>query len=632
MAMDKNYQEVEIFLSGHDLPKLDTFSKSDPFLVVYMKSGYGKQWREVGRTETIMDNHFPIFEKRFNVNYIFEQEQNIRIDAYDEDKKNARSLESHDYVGSVDFVLGEIVHYPGGTMRKVLVATRGNRKGKKVRNTNSKKYTTITIKVEEIEQCNHLIHLNLGASKLPKMDWFGSGDPFLEFFRMGQGDSTSNSMAKVFSTEVLKNNSNPVWKPIRMEVARLCNGDFDRPLVIKCQDWNSNGKSDFIGEIQTSLNELIKMQGQSVPFTRPKKPGKKFGTLNVQRSFLQERYTFVEYLRGGLDMRLLLAIDFTGSNGHYLDIGTLHYIRKETGTSKYMDAISEVGSIVEVYNENKIFSCWGFGAILGHGRVTQHCFPLTLTNDPNVKGTGGVLTAYKNALLSKQLNFSGPTLFEHIIKAAKVIASESTPKKQVYSTLLILTDGVVTDMQKTVNAIVDAANLPLSIIIVGIGPADFKNMEILDADDTPLVSSEGVKMDRDIVQFVPYRDFAGREQGALAQAVLAELPDQVIDYYTKMKILPNKPTPAQMYGKDAFMAETTMSSIGLVQSGAQEAPPIYTFDEQKEQEQLPPGWEKKYDENSGKHFYIDHNTHQTSWTAPKTDVLESSPRTSGVGC
>ena len=37
-------------------------------------------------------------------------------------------------------------------------------------------------------------------------------------------------------------------------------------------------------------------------------------------------------------------------------------------------------------------------------------------------------------------------------------------------------DGVITDMGKTVDRIVDASNLPLSIVIVGVGNADFSNM------------------------------------------------------------------------------------------------------------------------------------------------------------
>ena len=52
-----------------------------------------------------------------------------------------------------------------------------------------------------------------------------------------------------------------------------------------------------------------------------------------------------------------------------------------------------------------------------------------------------------------------------------------------YNILMILTDGVINDMNETINVIVDASFLPISIIIIGIGYADFTNMNILDADD-----------------------------------------------------------------------------------------------------------------------------------------------------
>lgn len=39
----------------------------------------------------------------------------------------------------------------------------------------------------------------------------------------------------------------------------------------------------------------------------------------------------------------------------------------------------------------------------------------------------------------------------------------------------------------------------MSIIIVGIGNENFDNMNILDADEVPLISSWGEKMSRDIV-------------------------------------------------------------------------------------------------------------------------------------
>jgi len=55
-------------------------------------------------------------------------------------------------------------------------------------------------------------------------------------------------------------------------------------------------------------------------------------------------------------------------------------------------------------------------------------------------------------------------------------------------------------MEDTIEKIVDGSSLPLSIIIVGIGSADFSMMEALDGDVTPLYSKKLKSYrDRDIV-------------------------------------------------------------------------------------------------------------------------------------
>lgn len=46
----------------------------------------------------------------------------------------------------------------------------------------------------------------------------------------------------------------------------------------------------------------------------------------------------------------------------------------------------------------------------------------------------------------------------------------------------MITDGVINDMQQTIDEVVRGSQLPLSIIIVGVGNADFDSMEQLDAD------------------------------------------------------------------------------------------------------------------------------------------------------
>ena len=98
----------------------------------------------------------------------------------------------------------------------------------------------------------------------------------------------------------------------------------------------------------------------------------------------------------------------------------------------------------------------------------------------------------------------------------------------IYQVLLILTDGAIHDMSAVKDLIVGLAGLPCSIIIVGIGNADFSMMDELDGDHEVLTDSYGNKIKRDIVQFVRLNDCLQREN--LAEEVLKEIPAQMSQY------------------------------------------------------------------------------------------------------
>ena len=113
---------------------------------------------------------------------------------------------------------------------------------------------------------------------------------------------------------------------------------------------------------------------------------------------------------------------------------------------------------------------------------------------------------------------------------------------QQYQILLIITDGIINDMPKTIDEIVRGADLPLSIVIVGVGEADFERMDVLDADEEPLYSKKYKKfMARDIVQFVPFREFRN-DAFKLAKETLQEIPGQLVDYFQKRGIQPRPNT------------------------------------------------------------------------------------------
>ena len=80
---------------------------------------------------------------------------------------------------------------------------------------------------------------------------------------------------------------------------------------------------------------------------------------------------------------------------------------------------------------------------------------------------------------------------------------------------------------------------------MGVGSADFSAMDELDADEEPLYSQRYRKqMSADIVQFVPFRDFANNPM-QLAKETLEEVPGQVLNYFRRRGIRPNPATEAQ---------------------------------------------------------------------------------------
>mmetsp|Transcript_14330 Transcript_14330/g.42027 ORF Transcript_14330/g.42027 Transcript_14330/m.42027 type:complete len:460 (-) Transcript_14330:3173-4552(-) len=72
------------------------------------------------------------------------------------------------------------------------------------------------------------------------------------------------------------------------------------------------------------------------------------------------RPTFVDYISGGAELQMCVAIDYTGSNGDPRIPGTLHYMHQDSHLNDYEKAISAVGSIVAKYDSDKKNPCLGF--------------------------------------------------------------------------------------------------------------------------------------------------------------------------------------------------------------------------------------------------------------------------------
>uniref|UniRef100_A0A9J7YG61 Copine 8 n=1 Tax=Cyprinus carpio carpio TaxID=630221 RepID=A0A9J7YG61_CYPCA len=487
--------KVEITVSCRNLLDRDTFSKSDPICVLYTQGIGSKEWREFGRTEVIDNTLNPDFVRKFILDYFFEERQNLKFD------------------------LG----IPG------------------------KKCGTIIVKAEELSNCRESVMMQFCGNKLDKKDFFGKSDPFLVFYRSNE-DGTFTICHK---TEVVKNNLNPVWQAFKMPVRALCNGDYDRTIKVEVYDWDRDGGHDFIGEFSTSYRELSRGQSQFNVYEviNPKKKGKKKKYLNsgtvTLLSFLADiEVTFLDYIKGGTQINFTVAIDFTASNGNPAQPTSLHYMNPYQ-LNAYAMALKAVGEIIQDYDSDKMFPALGFGAKLPPDGRISHEFALNGNpQNPYCNGIDGVMEAYYQSL--KSVTLYGPTNFSPVINHVARYAASIKDGSQ-YFILLIITDGVISDMAQTKESIVNAACLPMSIIIVGVGPAEFDAMIELDGDEVR-ISSRGRNAERDIVQFVPFRDYIDRtgnhilSMARLAKDVLAEIPDQFLSYMKTRGIKPS-PTP-----------------------------------------------------------------------------------------
>uniref|UniRef100_A0A665UGI9 Copine-3 n=1 Tax=Echeneis naucrates TaxID=173247 RepID=A0A665UGI9_ECHNA len=518
--------KVELSVSCSDLLDKDVGSKSDPLCVLLQKTA-ADSWTELGRTERLKNTSSPSFSQRLRLDYHFETVQNLKLGVYDIDNSSV-DLGDDDYLGGIEITLGQIVS--SKTLTRPLQLKKGKPAGK----------GTITVTAEEIKD-NRAIELELEAKHLDKKDTFGKSDPFLEFFK--QGDDGKWQL--VYRTEVVKNNLNPCWKKFCVPLQTFCCSDLDRPLKVNCSDHDSDGSHDLIGSFTAKVSQsAVQYECIHPEKQKKKKSYKNSGVVFVKSCKLITQHTFLDYVMGGCQVNFTVGIDFTGSNGDPRSPNSLHYLSPD-GLNQYLSALWSVGQVVQDYDTDKLFPAFGFGAKLPPDyQVTHHEFALNFNpTSPYCQGTQrGIIEAYRMVL--PQLRLSGPTNFSPIINHVSSIATGAAQANTAsqYFVLLILTDGEITDFDQTRDAIVRASRLPLSIIIIGVGPADFKAMELLDGDDGVLRSTVGEAVARDIVQFVPFRQFKDAPRTALAQSVLAEVPNQLVSYFKMRGLEPTKPS------------------------------------------------------------------------------------------
>jgi len=151
-------------------------------------------------------------------------------------------------MGNASFEIGEVL------------AARGSTKAKQLRDGG-----TLYVGVTRATTVNNrgVVRGKFHGIKLKNMDGFlHKSDPFYTISSQIDAASSQTWQA-VYRSEVIKNNLDPVWNSFVVSLDNLCGGNKDVTLRIQVSDWDKGGKHRAIGSVDTTVNALLFMMGDS---------------------------------------------------------------------------------------------------------------------------------------------------------------------------------------------------------------------------------------------------------------------------------------------------------------------------------------------------------------------------------
>ncbi len=539
LAMSKGHLQQNVYfkISAVGLPNVDIGSDSDPYFKFFLNG------RLIHTSKVIDNNLSPDFrEDPVHLTYHFEENQTIRIEMWDEN-----TLRPHILMSTATTTVANIMSKPGS----VWTSKMKNPEGSEIES-----HITIRGFSEPIDK--DIVTFSLAVNGVD----YGQ-DYYIDIrktvFRVGEKADSLWTTKGGYST-------NCVSFPDIIHLTVGVVGGWDIPIQISLMK-KLGSREEGVGHLQTTLRILqshpeifmIRPSRQTSQKMINPEANKSHMELKLFINNFQHIPTFLSYIREGTEIEFCTAIDFTGSNGDPNMASSLHHHSTDR-PNQYQLAIRAVGPVLEGYDSNQEFPLFGFGA-QKYGNV-YHSFSMNGDEtNPCVHGLAGIEETYlrslteaktshqiygknKSTLNHQSFIFSGPTYFSptihRVIELARATPQSTTQQK--YFVLLMITDGVINDTDATIEALRIASELPISIIIVGVGNADFSTMDALDGDDGKLGF-------RDIVQFVPLRDYlpnshtytmadAEKIQESVGKALLEEIPYQFLSFYAGKNLMP----------------------------------------------------------------------------------------------
>ena len=506
-------------------PELIHEFKGSVIKVYHSNIALDNEFTFIGSTEEYEDNDL-LFKKRFRMDYCFHKLQIVKIEIKIKQNIQVVNTSLGNILGSKDLFV-ELPFFHNGTRDDCAVVIRGF--------------------VVKDENKNSYITLNL-ITNLTKL-------PYSDYFVVISNWHHPRRPQKVWKSAE-KPGTETLFTAEMITMQDLCLGQDNRKITIEYYGIYCG----FIGKADKTLRELNEAMSNKAKIPIINDDGEEMGYFYIYYN-IEKVSRFIDLIENGLQIRISFAIDYTNSNLTYTNPKSLHYIGSVDKINPYEKCLRSLGELVGSYDFDHRIAMLGFGGVIPSTGETSHSFPVSLTNNPYCNGIDEAIRIYRSTL--PKIVLDGPTYFFPIFKEnLSMIKDDAKCPTSIYHLLVIITDGTIHDLDEMKRQLIKNQDSPISVCIIGVGDENFSKMYQLDCKTKPLEDKNGNKSDRDICQFIRYKDFRDNPD-KIAETLLTIIPSQIEKYYRR-----------------------SQNFVGLLEAGKSKNIYIRKFQEEKKKEKL----------------------------------------------
>ena len=234
-----------------------------------------------------------------------------------DDANDPNNLNAQEYIGSVEFQMHQVVTSINQTYSA------------KVHNPSRKNNGTLHITGEEKQRTSG------SQTAMVKLEGFITQETGPVFYIVWKFLSPGK-FKPVYKSEIKsQDRGKQNWNEFSIDLHNLCSDDKGQEVKLDFFKSSTDGNHKLLGTTHTSVQELIDGQKQ-MQF--------KGQIIEVVKFELVKSTNFLEYVFGGCEINLNIAIDFTLSNGDPREADSLHC--QDMNKNEYVQAIKAVGEIL----------------------------------------------------------------------------------------------------------------------------------------------------------------------------------------------------------------------------------------------------------------------------------------------